>query len=56
VTVDNHDVPNSPLNRNFKENTYIRAYYNLFPGIKRAGLDWGNEITKEDFIGGYGIY
>jgi hypothetical protein len=56
VTVDNHDVPNSPLNLNFKENTYIRAYYNLFSGINRAGLDWGNEITKEDFIGGYGLY
>jgi hypothetical protein len=25
VTVDNLDVPNSPLNLNFKENTYIRA-------------------------------
>jgi hypothetical protein len=56
VTVDNHDVPNSPLNLNSKENTYIRAYYNLFSGINRAGLGWGNEITKEDFIGGYGLY
>ncbi len=26
VTVDNHDVPYSPMNLNFKENTYIRAY------------------------------
>jgi hypothetical protein len=56
VTVDNHDVPNSPLNRNFKENSYNRAHYNLFSGINRAGLDWGNEITKEDFIGGYGFF
>jgi hypothetical protein len=44
------------LNLNFKEKTYIRAYYYLFSGINRAGLDWGNEITKEDFIGGYGLY
>jgi hypothetical protein len=56
VTVDNHDVPNSPLNLNFKENSYIRAYYNLFSGINRAGLDWGNEITEITFIGGYGLY
>ncbi len=28
----------------------------MFSGINRAGLDWGNEITEEDFIGGYGIY
>jgi hypothetical protein len=56
VSVDNHDVPNSPLNLNFKENTYIRAYYFLFSGINRAGLDWGNEITKEDFIDGNGLY
>jgi hypothetical protein len=27
----------------------------LFSGINRAGLDRGNEITKEDFIGGYGL-
>jgi hypothetical protein len=25
VTVDNHDVPNSPLNLNFKKNSYIKA-------------------------------
>jgi hypothetical protein len=37
VTVDNHDVPNSPLNLNFKENSYLRAYSNLFSGINRAG-------------------
>ncbi len=28
----------------------------MFAGINRAGLDWGNEITKEDFIGGYSLY
>jgi hypothetical protein len=56
VTVDNHDVPNSPLNLNSKENPHIRAYYNLFSGINIARLDWGNEITKEVFIGGYGLY
>ncbi len=28
----------------------------MFSGINRAGLDWGNEITKDDFIGGYGLY
>jgi hypothetical protein len=39
VTVDNHDVLNSPLNLNIKENSYIRAYYNLVSGINRAGLD-----------------
>ena len=56
VTVDNQDVPNSPLNLNFTENSYMRAYYNMYTGLDRAGLDWGNDITKEDFIGGYGLY
>ena len=56
VTIDNQDVPYSPLNVNFKENGYIRAYYNLFAGINRAGLDWGNDITKEDFVGGYALF
>jgi hypothetical protein len=50
VSVDNHDVPKGSLNLNFKENSYLRAYYSLFSGINRAGLDWGFEITKEDFI------
>jgi hypothetical protein len=44
------------LKLNLKEKTYIRAYYNLFSGINRAGLDWCHEITKKDFIGGYGLY
>jgi hypothetical protein len=39
-----------------KENSYIGEYYNLFSGINRAGLDGGNEITKVDFISGYGVY
>ena len=56
VTIDNQDVPYSPLNENLKENGYIRAYYNLFAGINRAGLDWGNDITKEDFVGGYALF
>ena len=56
VTVDNQDVPNSPLNLNFTEKSYMRAYYNMYTGLDRAGLDWGNDITKEDFIGGYGLY
>ena len=28
----------------------------MFSGLDRAGLDWGNDITKDDFIGGYGLY
>ena len=44
------------INVNFSDNNWIRAYYNMFSGLVRAGLDWGNDITKDDFIGGYGLY
>ena len=56
LTVNQQDVPNSPLNVNYSENNWLRAYYNMFSGLDRAGLDWGNDITKDDFIGGYGLY
>ena len=56
LTVNQQDVPNSPLNVNFSDNNWLRAYYNMFLGLDRAGLDWGNDITKDDFIGGYGLY
>jgi len=56
VTVDNSDVPFSPLDLNFDECSWLRAYYNMFSGLDRAGLDWGNDITKKDFKEGYGLY
>jgi len=56
LTINQQDAPNSPLNVNFSDNNWIRAYYNMFSGLDRAGLDWGNDITKDDFIGGYGLY
>ena len=49
LTINQQDATNSPLNVNFSDNNWIRAYYNMFPGLDRAGLDWGNDITKEDF-------
>ena len=52
-TVNQHDVP---LNVNFIDNNWLRAYYNMFSGLDRAGLDWGNDIKKDDFIGGYGLH
>ncbi len=51
VTVDNSDVPFSPLDLYFDECSWLRAYYNMF-----SGLDWGNDITKKDFKEGYGLY
>jgi hypothetical protein len=56
LTVDNQDVPQSPLVLNFSENNFIRAYYGMFGGLDKGGLDWGNNITKEDFLNGYSIF
>ena len=56
LTVDGQDVAHSPIELNFSENKYIRAYSSLFTALDRGGLDWGNQITKEDFLDGYSLF
>lgn len=56
LTVDGVDVPQSPINININENNSLRAYYSMFHGLDRAGLDWGNQITKDEFLSGYALF
>ena len=56
VSIDGEDAPYSPVIMDFDKNLYSKAYYTLFNGLDRAGLDSGNEISPNDFKGGYCIF
>jgi hypothetical protein len=56
VSIDGEDAPYSPVTMDFDSNLYAKAYYTLFNGLDRAGLDSGNEITPSDFQGGYCMF
>ena len=56
VTVNGHDAPYSPIEVDFKNNLYTKAYYSLFTGLDRAPLDLGNNITKSDYKEGYTLF
>jgi hypothetical protein len=56
VSVDGEEAPYSPIEMDFTNNQYIRAYYTLFNGLDKAGLDSGNNISRDDFANGYTIF
>lgn len=46
----------APMNLNFEGNKYATAYVNLFQACHSFGLDWGNDITLEEFANGYTVF
>ena len=56
LAVDNNDVAYSPLELDFKNNKYTRAYYSLFIGLDRGGLDIGNSISLTEYANGYTLF
>ena len=56
VSIDGEEAPYSPVEMVFNEQLYAKAYYSLFSGLDRAGLDNGNKISFTDFAEGYAIY
>ena len=58
VHVDGEQIPYTPLKPNFNTpgGNYIRAYQTLFSGTDKMYQDEGNAITREDYMGGYGLY
>jgi hypothetical protein len=56
VSIDGEEAPYSPLELDFKNKLYSRAYYSLFNGLDRGGLDSGNSISHFDFSHGYAIF
>jgi hypothetical protein len=45
-----------PLELNFANNQFINAYASLFMGTGKWMRDEGNQITREDFPGGYALF
>ena len=56
ISIDGEEAPYSPLEMNFDTNGFMKAYYSLFNGLDRAGLDSGNYISPYDFQNGYAIF
>jgi hypothetical protein len=56
VSIDREEAPYSPLELDFTNKLYSRAYYSLFNGLDRGGLDCGNSISHSDFSNGYAIF
>ena len=45
-----------PLEFNFGENEYIRAYYSLFENIDKPVFATGNDISRTDYPNGYSLF
>ena len=57
LTIDSKEVPyNQALKFDFENKEYIRGYFSLFEGIDRPVLTTGNNISREDYSGGYALY
>ena len=46
----------APMNLNFEGNKYATAYAQLFQACHSFGLDWGNDITLDEFANGYTLF
>ena len=56
VYLDGQQQSVKPLEINFANNQYINAYATLFLGTGKWMRDEGNQISREDFAGGYALY
>src|SRR6218665_3844789 len=56
VYLDGQQHSLKPLEMNFAHRQYINAYATLFTGTGKWMRDEGNQISREDFAGGYALY
>jgi len=56
VYLDGQHQHIKPLEPNFATNQIVGAYMSLFSGTGKQQRDEGNDITREDFPGGYALY
>jgi hypothetical protein len=56
VYLDGQQQSVKPLEINFANNQFINAYATLFMGTGKWMRDEGNNISREDFAGGYALY
>lgn len=52
IYVDGQPVPHNPLELNFDQNLFIRAYQSLYSGTGKSGQDQGLFITREEYVNG----
>ena len=53
VYVDGNPVPAKPLELNFKNKNYIRAYHSLFPDVAQ---DKGIFLSRDEYMNGYTLF
>jgi len=56
IYLDGQQHSVKPLEMNFAHRQYINAYATLFTGTGKWMRDEGNQISREDFAGGYALY
>lgn len=56
VFLDGQQQHIKPLEPNFAANQTIEAYMSLFSGTGKQQRDEGNDISREDYSGGYALY
>ena len=57
LMVDGQSSPYyKPLEFNFNENQFIRAYYSLFENIDKPVFATGNDISRDEYPFGYSLF
>ena len=56
VRLDDESLPGKPLRMNFPAHNYISAYHMMFAGLNKAGEDWSNSITREEYPYGHAFF
>ena len=56
VYLDGQQQSSKPLEMNFANHQFINAYSSLFTGTGKWMRDEGNQISRDDFAGGYALY
>ena len=54
--VNGISMPGSPFEPSFPTDNYIREYLSLFSAAGKLGEDSGNDISRQDYAGGYTLY
>lgn len=54
--IDGKPVPHNPMELNFEQNQYVRAYNSLFTATQKTGQDQGNFMSREEYLLGNVIY
>lgn len=56
VYIDGKPVPHNPMELNFDQNNFIRAYHSLFSGTQKVGQDQGIFMSREEYVNGNVLY